>query len=175
MSIEQSLEKLTAAIEAVTGVLVAMQGGASAAITEVKVAAPKVAADAPAEAAPTAGKRGRPAKAAAPAPSSKMNANGHAAASSESDGFALDDDDALGEGDDLGGDDLGGVDEVSADEAKGAILAYRDAAVKIKGKDAGLAQTRAIMKKFVSSLDEVTAANAALIHKTFTAESARLK
>jgi len=158
MSLEQAIEKLTAALEAATGVLVAL--GATP-----KAAAPAAAAPAASTPAPAPAKGSK--KAAAPAP----------AAPPADDGGGLG-----GDGDDggLGGDDggLGGDDDgptVSPEEAKAAVLAYRDKAIKVKGKDEGLSATRTLMKKHVQSLDEIKDANAAEVHAVFTAAIAKLK
>lgn len=156
MSLEQAIDKLTAAIEAATGVLVTLG------------AANKAAAGTPA-----------PTPAAPPAASKGAAGKGKAASTPAPPPAA---DEGLG-GDDggLGGDDggLGGDDELPAgvtpEEAKAAVLAYRDKAIKLKGKDDGLNLTRTAMKKFVAALDEINDENAAEIHKAFTAAVAKLK
>lgn len=160
MSLEASIEKLTAAIEAATGVLVALGAGGVKASAAASAPAPAAAA-APAAEAP---KRGRPTgsgKAAAPAPAPAA------------------DDGGLGEDDGgLGGDDggLGGGEEaVTPEQAKDAVFAYRDKACKLKGRDNGLAETRTLMRKFVASVDAISADNAGEIFKAFNDAAAKLK
>lgn len=153
MSLEQSIEKLTAAIEAFTGVLVT-QGAVGKA------------AGAPAAAAPAPRAPGRQAKgAAAPAPVP-------AADEGLDSGLGADDGG-------LGADDGGlGSDEapaISGEEAKKVVLAYRDKVVKLKGTDEGLNLTRQLMKKHVAALNDISDENAAEIHKTFTAALSKLK
>lgn len=153
MSLEQAIEKLTAAIEAATGVLVTL--GAVG-----KVAGAPASTPAPAPAPAPAPKVGRPAKAPpAPAPAPVDEGLG-------------DDDGGLGE--DNG---LGGADEpvVTVEEAKAAVLAYRDKAIKTIGKDEGLNTTRALMKKYVAALDDISDENAAEIYKAFTAAVSKIK
>lgn len=150
MSLEQSLDKLTAAIEAATGVLVAL--GAAG----VKPAADKPAGDKPATT--TTGK-GKPA---ATKPADKP----------ADDGGLGGDDGGLGGGDEgLGGDET----TVTGDEAKAAVLAYRDKLIKLKGKEEGLSMTRTLMKKHVASLDDINDDNAAAIKAAFDAASAKVK
>lgn len=155
MSLEQSIDELnatmktlTAAIEAATGVFVAL-GGASG-----KAAGTPPAASTPAT-------RGRPKAAATPAP----------APDAADEGFG--DDGGLG-GDDggLGGDDTAGV---TGEQAKAAVIAYRDKAVKLKGKEEGLNLTRSMMKKYVAALDDIDDSNASEIHKAFTSAITKLK
>lgn len=149
MSLEQAIEKLTAAIEAATGVLVTLQAAAGKAAPSTPASTP-----APAPA------RGRPPKAPPPAPAPT------------DEGLGGDDDSGLG-GDDDGG--LGGGETtVTGEEAKAAVLAYRDKAIKLKGKDEGLKATRELMKKHVQALDDINDENAADIHKAFTAAIGKL-
>lgn len=160
MSLEQSIEKLTAAIEAATGVLVALGALPSGKPAATPAATPAAApATEPAKRGP-----GRPAKTPAPAP----------APAADDGGLGGDDDGGLGGGDDDGG--LGGGEPtVTVEEAKAAVLAYRDKAIKVKGKDDGLSATRTLMKKYVPTLDDIKDENAAEVHAAFTKEIAKLK
>ena len=148
MSLEQAIEKLTAAIEAATGVLVALGAKAPGA------------AAAPAAAAPEAPKRGRPA--------TKTTAAADDAGLGGDDGGLGGDDGGLGGG-------LGGDEGATPEEAKAAVLAYRDKAIKLKGKDEGLNATRTLMKKHVAALDDINADNAAAVHAAFTTAITKLK
>jgi hypothetical protein len=158
MSLEQAIDKLTAAIEAATGVLVTL-GAVSKATGSTPAPTP----------APTPRPPGRPkgstaaAAAAAAAPTPEPAANEEL---DESGG--LDDDSGLG-GDDSGEPGL------TAEDAKAAVLAYRDKAIKTLGKEEGLNATRALMKKYVAALDDISADNAAEIHKAFAAALPKLK
>lgn len=153
MSLEQSIEKLTAAIEAATGVLVT-QGAAG------KATGAPAAAAAPAPRGP--GRQAKGAAAPAPAPATDEGLDG---------GLGADDG---GLGADDGG--LGGEEAaISGEEAKKVVLAYRDKVVKLKGSEEGLNLTRQLMKKHVAALADISDDNAAEIHKTFTAALSKLK
>lgn len=164
MSLEQSIDELNAtvkalaaAVEAATGVLVAL-GGASG-----KPAGTPPAASTPAPRAP-----GRP-KAAAPAPTPAP-----APAPAEDEGLGGDDDTGLGDDDGgLGGDDSAGG--VTGEQAKAAVLAYRDKAIKVKGKEEGMTLTRQLMKKHVAALDDIDDSNASAVHTAFTTALGKLK
>jgi hypothetical protein len=157
MSFEQSIDQLTAAVKALsaaveahTGVLVA-HGGA---------AGKPAAAPPPASRASGKGKAAAPAPAPAPAPAAEDGGLGD-------DGFGDDDDGGLG------GDDTA-TEAISAEDAKAVVLAYRDKAVKTKGREEGLNLARSLMKKHVQAIDDIDAKNAAEIHKAFTAALAKL-
>jgi hypothetical protein len=137
MSLEQSLEKLTAAVEALTGVLVASQGNAPA-------PAPAVTSDGPKRGRPTKEEAAAKAAAAAAAPPAKS-----APPAVDDEGLGGDDDEGLGEDP-----------EVNPAEAKAALLAFRDCAVEKLGKEKGIGEVRLILKKYAPSLDGIDAMNA---------------
>jgi hypothetical protein len=149
MSLEQAIEKLTAALEAATGVLVtqAATGKAPAATS----------APAPAE-----GKQ-RPGRKPAAAPAADEGGG----LDDEADGGGLGG--GLDEG--LGGDESG----VTVEQAKAAVLAFRDRAIALKGKDEGLSATRTLMKKYVAALDDIDDEKAAAVHAAFTTAISKLK
>ena len=153
MSLEQSIEKLTAAIEAATGVLVALGSTGKA---------PAAVATAPAPTVEAGAKRGpKPGKAAAappPEPEAGLNEG--------LDGGLDGDDGGLG---------AESTSSVTIEAAKAAVLAYRDKAIKLKGKDEGLNATRTLMKKHVNALDDIDDENAATVHAAFTTALSKLK
>lgn len=148
MSLEQAIEKLTAALEAATGVLVTQAATDKA-----------------------------PAATSAPAPAEGKQRPGRkpAAAPAADEGGGLDDeaDGGLGGGLDegLGGDEGG----VTVEQAKAAVLAFRDRAIALKGKDEGLSATRTLMKKYVAALDDIDDEKAAAVHAAFTTAISKLK
>lgn len=154
MSLEDSINKLTAALEAATGALIAASAKAGATVA---------AAPAPATQTPPKRGPGRPkAETAAPADAGD---GGLGADDGGLDGGLGEDDGGLG----------GGEPAVTPEDAKTAVLAYRDKAIKLKGKDAGLGETRALMNKFVKSLDDIKDDNAAAVKKAFDDAVAKLK
>jgi hypothetical protein len=168
MSFEQSIEKLTAAIEAATGVLVTSLGTRIAppvtAPPGQQESKPNGAANGSAE--PPKRGKGRPAATVTPIKAEE---------SPDDDTLGGEDDDELGgmDDDELGSDDAPGV---TVEEARTALMTFRDAAVKaLGGKEEGLAATRVIMKKFIAKVDDLNSDNAAAVHKAFTEALPKLK
>ena len=157
MSLEQSVDKLTAAVAAATAAIEAATG-----VLVTLAAAGK--GGGPPPTTPPPAPRGRPPKnsAASPPPPAEPADEG------------LGDDGGLGDDDGgLGGDDA--TPAVSAEQAKAAVLAYRDKAIKLKGKEEGLAATRKLMKAHVAALEDIDDEKAAEVHKAFTDAIAKLK
>ena len=177
MTFENSLDRLTAAIEALTGVLVtmgdkpptdpvALHAVSTAPATNGAAGPPLVASK----------RRGRPPKAvpvALPTPPAPNEATVPAAPQEvlpfDDDDLGMDDeyDDALG--DSLDGDtpDSPASPSVTAKEAKEAVFAYRDKLIALKGKDQGIATARSLLRQHVQSVDDINDSNAAAIHAAF--------
>lgn len=165
MALEQLIEKLTAAIEAHTGVLVTMGGLSTKAQEKDPIETKTNGAAAP---------NGNGATATQPTPP-KRGPGRPPAAPKAPVVEPPSEDEGLGDDDDFGGSGLDEELSVTAEQGRAAVLAYRDKAIKVKGKDEGLSKTRALMKKYVANLDEITADNAAEIKTEFDAAIAKLK